>query len=684
MSDVSDVASGAASTGAGIISDLGVGSSLNVNSIISQLMEVQDEPVTLLQNQEAADQTTVSAYGSLQSALATFQSSLEGLTNLNQYQSLNATVGDTSVATATATSTAAAGNYSLQVTQLAQAQTLVAAGQASTTSVVGAGTISFTFGTTTGTATNGQYGAGTTFTNAGAAPSTVTISSSDDTLAGIASAINSANIGVKASILNDGSGTPYRLSLTSTNTGAASSMQISVSGDTALQNLLNQNPTSTTGQNLTQTSAAEDAQFELNGLAISSATNTDSTVVPGVTLNLLATNSGSPTTLTVAQDNSGATTAINSFVSAYNTVEGAIASATAAKTSTTAAGPLQGKDDVLSISTQMQSLIDSPIPGATSTLSMLGQIGVTFQSDGTLSVDSATLQTALNANPNAVTGLFASNGTASDSLINYTGSTTSTQPGVYAVNISQLATEGTTVGSAAANTTITAGVNDTLSLNLNGLTENITLAAGTYTAASLATALQTAINTNTGFTAAGDSASVSQNAGVFSISSNLYGSKSVASVTGGNGETDLLGSAATATTGLDVAGTIGGNAATGSGQSLTGSVGATTGLSIQINGGSTGDRGSINYTQGIVSEMNNLMASTLSSSGAISAETTQLQSTIKGYQNSITADSSLNQQVLTSLQAEYSALDVTLSNLTSTSNFLTQQLATSSSSSSSG
>lgn len=672
MSDVSDVASGAASTGAGIISDLGVGSSLNVNSIISQLMAIQDQPVTLLQSQEAGDLTTVSAYGSLKSALSTFQSSLQSLTSISQYQSLSATVGDSSVATATASSTAAAGNYSLQVNQLAQAQTLVATGQASTTGVIGNGTISISFGTTTA-------GTPPTFTSSGAAPATITIDSSDDTLAGIASAINSANIGVSASILNDGSNTPYRLSLTSTNTGAANSMQISVAGDPALQSLLEQD---SGAQNLTQTSAAQNAQFNLNGLAISSATNTDSTVVPGVTLNLLSTNT-SPTTLNVTANNNGTITAINSFVSAYNTVEGVIAQATAAKTSSAAAGPLQGQNDVSNIVAQMQSLIDSPIPGASNALSTLGQVGVTFQANGTLSVNSTTLQNALASNPNAVAGLFASNGTATDSLISYTGSTSLTQPGAYAVTISQLATQGTTTGSTAANTTITAGVNDNYQVNLNGQTESITLAAGVYTAASLATALQTAINTNTGFSNGGESATVTQNAGVISISSNTYGSASTATVTGGDGLSDLLGTP-TATTGLDVAGTIGGNAATGIGQTLTGSGGGSNGLSILINGGTTGARGTVNYTQGIVSQMASLMNSTLSTSGVIQAETNQLNTTIAGFQTSITSDEALNQQVLTSLQAEYSALDVTLSNLTSTSTFLTQQLSSSSSSSSSG
>lgn len=684
MSDISGVTSGISNAGASIISDLGVGSGLDVNSIISQLMVVQNQPVTLLQNQEAAAQTTVSAYGSLQSALATFQSALQGLNNINQYQSLSATVGDSTVASATATSAAATGSYSLKVNQLAQAQTLVAAGQASTTSSIGTGTISFSFGTTTGTVTNGQYGSGTTFVNSGAAAKTVTISSSNNTLAGIASAINAANIGVTASILNDGSNTPYRLSLTSATTGAANSMQISVSGDLALQDLLNQDPTSTTGQNLTQTSAAQNAQFNLNGLTITGTTNTNSTVIPGVTLNLLSANAGSTTTLNVAQDNSGAASSINAFVSAYNTVQAAIAKATAAKTGTTAAGPLQGQNGILAVSNQMQRLINSPVPGAPSMLSMLAQVGVAFQSDGTLSVNSATLQSALTSNPNAVSGLFASSGSSNDTLINYTGSTSGTQPGAYKINITQLATQGNTVGNVAANTTITAGVNDTLQVKLNGHIEDVILAAGTYTAASLAAALQTAINANSVFSAAGDSVAVSQNAGVFSITSNLYGSTSVASVIGGNGATDLLGNAAVSTTGVDVAGSIGGNPATGRGQILKGSGGGSIGLSVQVSGGSIGLRGTINYTQGVVSELNGLMTTALSSSGVIAAQTNQLQATIKGYQTSIAAALALNQQVLATLKAEYAALDVTLSNLTSTSNFLTQQLASHNSNSSSG
>ncbi|PRC91489.1 flagellar filament capping protein FliD [Solimicrobium silvestre] len=681
---VNDVANSSASTGLGIISSLGIGSGLNASSIISQLMAVQDEPVNLLQNQEAGDQTTVSAFGSLQSALSQFQTSLQSLNNISQYQSQSATIANSAVATVSATSAAAVGTYSLQVNQLAQSQTLIAAGQASTTSAIGVGTISFNLGTTNGTVTNGQYGAGTTFTNSGAAAKTVTITSADDSLTGIAAAINAANIGVTASILNDGSSTPNRLSLTSTATGAANSLQISVSGDPALSSLLDQDPTSTTGQNLTQTSAAQNAQFTLNGLAISSSTNTDSTVIPGVTLNLLSTNLTSPTTLSISQTNTGTVNAINSFVKAYNTIESTISQATAYDSSTKQSGPLQGQNSVVSILSQMQGVLDNPVPGASSTLSMLAQVGVSFNSDGTLSVNSTTLQTALASNPTAVAGLFASTGSSTDSLINYTGTTSATQPGAYAVNISQLATQANTAGSAAANLTITSGVNDTLQVDLNGVTSNVTLAAGTYTSASLADALQTAINTNNSFTVAGGTATVTQNGGVLTITSNLYGSKSAASITGGDGESDLLGGAPITTAGVDVAGTINGVSATGSGQTLTSILGNSTGLSVLVNGGGLGSRGTINYTQGYINELNNLMTSVLGKNGQIASATAGLNATITGIQSSVASDNNLNQQILTNLQAEYSALDVTISKLTSTQTFLTQQLASLSSSSSSG
>jgi len=673
---MSDVTGTSSSAGAAIISSLGVGSGLNVSSIISQLMAVQNQPVTLLQNQEAADQTTVSDFGQLQSALSTFQTAMQGLNSASNYQSVTAKVGNTAIATATATSAASAGSYSLLVNNLAQSQTLVTAGQADSTSSIGAGTISFSFGSITGgTDTSGKY-SGATFTNGGAAPQTVTIDPSNDSLTGIAAAINAANIGVTASILNDGSSNPARLSLTVTNPGAANSLQISVTGnpatDTTLSNLLSNDPGGT--QNLTETSTAQNAQFTLNGIAITSPTNTVSNAISGVTLNLLSTNTSS-TMLTVSKSTSGTTNAINSFVSAYNTIQSVISTATAYNSTTKTAGPLQGQNSVNSIMNQIQAILNAPVPGAPNAISMLAQVGVGFNSDGTMSVDSTKLNAALASNPSAVAGLFSSTGTSSDSLINYTSSSSATQPGAYAVNITQLATQGNTTGSTAANLTVAPGLND-LQVTLDGVSATVNVAAGTYTSyASLASALQTAINSTSAFSSAGLSASVSQNGGILSVSSNSYGSSSAAAITGGNALSGLFGTQTT-TGGLDVAGSINGALATGTGQTLTANANdASAGLAIQVLGGALGARGTINYTQGYANALNNLLTTVLSKTGQITAATDSLNATILNIQNSITSDTNINSQVQTALQAEYSALDVTMSKFNSTSTYLTQQLA---------
>ena len=669
---MTDVTQTTSSAGAAIISSIGIGSGLNVTSIISQLMVVQNQPVTLLQNQEAANLTLVSSFGQLQSALSTFQTSMQNLNKASSYQSVNAGVTNTSVATVSATPQAATGSYSLLVNKLAQSQTLVTAGQANSTSAIGTGTISFNFGSISGgTSVNGQY-SGAAFTNAGAAPKTVTIDSSNNSLTGIASAINAANIGITASILNDGSSNPARLSLSVTNPGVANSLQISVAGDPALSSLLSQDPQGT--QNLTETSTAQNAQFSLNGIAISSPTNTSTTTIPGVTLNLLTTNT-TATTLAITKSTSGTTTAINAFVTAYNTIQSVISSATSYNATSKQSGALQGQNSVNSIMNQMQAILNAPVPGAPNAISMLAQVGVSFQSNGSMSLDNTKLTAALASNPSAVAGLFSSTGTSSDPLISYTSGSSSTKPGSYGVNITQLASQGNSVGSSGANLVITAGQNDTLQMMLDGVSANVTLAAGTYTsAASLASALQTAINNTSAFSTANLSASVSQSGGVLSVSSNSYGAVSQASFSGGNGLSGLLGTPV-ATGGQDVIGTINGILATGKGQTLTASTtDASSGLTMQVLGGSLGARGTINYTQGYSNALNNLMTSVLGQNGQIASATNALNTTNKNIENSITSDNNINAQVKIALQAQYTALDVTISKLNSTSTYLTQQL----------
>ncbi|HEX2603916.1 MAG TPA: flagellar cap protein FliD N-terminal domain-containing protein, partial [Oxalicibacterium sp.] len=236
-----------ATSSVGSISSPGIGSGLPVDDLVSKLMAAESQPLTTLATKEASYQAKLTGYGSLTSALNSFQSSMATLGQASTYQALKTTISDDDVLSATANTKAVSGNYQINVTQLAQAQTVTTAGQTSRTAAIGSGattTISFQFGQITGgSLSNGVY-TGATFTqDADQATGTVTIDSSNNSLQGIRDAINAADIGVTATLISDGSGTPDHLVLTSNETGEKSSMKITVAGDSALQNLLAYDPT---------------------------------------------------------------------------------------------------------------------------------------------------------------------------------------------------------------------------------------------------------------------------------------------------------------------------------------------------------------------------------------------------------------------------------------------------------
>ncbi|MGB7480083.1 MAG: flagellar filament capping protein FliD [Burkholderiaceae bacterium] len=655
------------------ISSPGVGSNLDINTIISQLMAAESKPLTALAKKEASYQAKLSAFGSLSGALAAFQTTLNDLSDLSKFQQLSVASSDTAIATATTSKGAVAGKYNVNVTQLAQQQSLASAGASSTTASIGSGattTINFQFGTISGgTLTNGVY-AGASFAENPDQPSgSITIDSSNNSLQGIRDAINKSNLGVTATIVADGSAEPHRLVLTSDKTGAAFAMKISVDGDAALQNLLAYNPDAASGgtQKLTQTSAAQNAQMTLNGIAITSAGNTINDAIEGMTLNAIKLGS---TAISITSDTSAVEKNVNAFVKSYNDLNSTLKSLTGYNADTKAAGLLIGDSTVLTIQSVLQKAFSAPPAGLGGSLTQLSQIGVSLQKDGTLSVDSAKLQKAMAANFNDIGKLFAVAGTASDSLISYAGSTLATKAGSSAINITQLATKGVLTGSTAANTTITADVNDEISLTIDGVTSTIKLTAGSYNAASLAAHVQATVNGMTPFSKDDISVKVSQENGILTITSDRYGSASKVSI-GGAGALDLLGEDPVATDGVDVAGTIGGLAASGSGQFLTGS----DGLKIQVTGDALGNRGTIDFSQGYASQLSKLIDGFLGKEGLISSRTDGLNRSIKDVGSSRDAVNLRLATIEAQYRKQFTALDVMISNMTSTSNYLTQQLA---------
>jgi flagellar hook-associated protein 2 len=403
------------------------------------------------------------------------------------------------------------------------------------------------------------------------------------------------------------------------------------------------------------------------------------------------------TSLVVASDNSSLTSAVQGFVTSYNalntainqlTVNNAVTASTS--TQTAASGPLLGDTTTQTLQSQLRAQLSQSITGLSSSagLTNLTQIGITTDQnakDGSLTLDQSVLGTAITNNFSDIAGLFAAVGKASDPLVSFTTSTAKTQPGTYAVNITTMATQGSQVGTAplAASTTIAANTTWTVTLNdtnpsTAGNTATVTIPPGTYTPTALATMLQSSINGASNFTKAGSAvtATVDSN-GNLSIVSNLYGSASNILISDGTGSSaSALFGGATPTAGVDVAGTIGGFSAVGSGQTLTGGAGAAVaGLAIKITGGTTGARGSVGFSQGYAYQLNNLATSYLGSSGNITAEQNGINASISDVNKQITDFNAQLVLIKANYTAQYTALDTTVASLNTTSSFLTEQFA---------
>jgi len=647
----------------------GVGSGLDVSSIVSKLMSVERRPLALMDAQITDSQSKISAYGTLKGALSGVQSSLAGLRSAAGFRTLSASVSDAALLTTSVGSNAVAGNYSVEVTKLAQAHKLASSGFATASDAVGTGLLTFDFGTFDGAS----------FTSSGSGAKTVTIAAGQSSLAGIRDAINAASIGVTATIVNDGSASGNRLVLTSNATGAASSLKITVTDadgnatDASGLSQLAYDPAGSAGngKNLSQSVAAQDAELTIDGITMHKPTNTVSDAIQGVTLNLLKTNSGAPASLAVSSNTGAVTALVVGFVNAYNALQNTLGNLTSYDSAQQKASVLTGDGAVRLIQTQLRSILGASLPvGGYRTLS---QAGVAFKTDGTLSLDTAKLDTALRANPTAVTQLFAALGTTNDALAAASDYSIKTQPGDYALAVSQLATQAKLAGNAAAALTITEGVNDQLSITIDGTAATVTLAAGTYASAgALAAEVQAKINGASAL--AGSKVVVTQSGGTLTITSSRYGSASQVSATGTAAET-ILGDAPVATAGLDVAGTIGGVAATGSGQTLVGAVGsAAEGLKIAVSGGAVGARGTVSFGKGFAYNLDQLITNVLAKDGTIATRSSGLQQSIDTIRKREDAFNRRMDQVQAGYLRQFNALDTLLASLSTQSSYLAQQL----------
>ncbi len=651
-----------------MLSSPGIGSGLDVNSIVSQLMTVERQPLAALNQKEAKQQAQLSAFGSLKGALSSFQSSLSSLTDPAKFSTISANLADSSVATVITSPNAVPGRHDVEVQSLAQAHKVKSGNFASTNTTLGSGTITIQFGT---------YSGGTFSLNPDRPAQSITIAPNESSLTGVRNAINLADAGVSASIVNDGAGD--RLVIASKHPGLSNALKISTVDDdnnhtdNAGLSQLAYDASSGGTMNLTETVAAKNATLIVDGISISKASNTINDAIEGITFNLLKPNTGNTTTLNITHDTAGTQAAVSSFVKAFNDLDKIITDLSKYDASTKRASILTGDATVRSIQSQLRSTLNDPLSTAGGGLTLLSEIGVSFQNNGTLKLDSDKLKTVLKDSTKDISTLFASMGKPSDSLVSFVSATPDTKNGRYALNVSQMATQGAAVGSTPAALTINAGSNDTLDLTLDNVEASITLAAGTYSATTLAAEIQSKINGHSALSAAGNNVTVTQSAGVLSITSNRYGSASIVTITGGTGQSDLFGTP-TETHGLDIAGTLGNTAATGSGQVLTGA-GNSSGLVLEIKAGTAGARGTVDFSHGFASRLNKLVGSLLENDSLIDSRMDGINSSIKDI---ATRRESLNQRlngVEKRIRAQFAALDTMISSMTQTSNFLQQQLA---------
>lgn len=372
------------------LSASGLGSGLDVSGIIKQLMAIERQPLARISEQQSSYQSRLSAFGQLKSAMSKLQDAAAALTRKDAFSSTTANAGETKAFTLTSTSGAQTGSYNIEVSALARAQRV--ASSATATPTVGAGALTIRLG---------SYGADGSFSASGEKSISLEAGA---TLKDFRDAINQADAGVRAQIVNNGK--VDQLVISSEETGAANAFRLSGTGGLAgfSYDAGGASPMSTVQQ-------AQDATLKVDGLEVTRPGNTITDVLEGVTLNLSRVTDGE-TAITIAPDDAASKKLIEDFTKAYNELNALMRSQTSYDAETKKAGALNGDSTVRSIQNQLRSVFSNPL-GELSGARMLSDIGIRIGTDGNMSIDSRKLEDALADPAKKVAELFAGKGTVS-------------------------------------------------------------------------------------------------------------------------------------------------------------------------------------------------------------------------------------------------------------------------------
>jgi flagellar hook-associated protein 2 len=372
------------------ISSAGIGSGLDVNSIVTQLMAVERQPLTKLQTTSATLQTQLSAFGQLKSGISALRDAAAPLYAAASFTQSTAGSSDPNSVSASTSASAIPGSYAVSVGTLSASQSVVSPGAQYTaaTDVVGTGALTVRLGT---------WAANVFTPKAGSVDIAIPIGATENTLAGIRDKINAAASGISATLVTDANG--VRIALQSTASGLDNGFRVTVSDDDAglptdnvgLSRLAYDNPGSLGQMGLSQ--AAANTTATINGIPISATSNTLTDVVGGMTFTLSKVTT-TPVTVTVTRNTDAIKTQLKAFVTAYNQLNSFLSDATKYDAAAKQGALLQGDSTTVGIQNQLHALL-SQTTGASTTYTTLSSIGLQVQKDGTLLMNDTKVTAAL-------------------------------------------------------------------------------------------------------------------------------------------------------------------------------------------------------------------------------------------------------------------------------------------------
>ena len=649
------------------ISSLGVGSGVLTSDLVDQLVAAERKPTeTRLAQKTERTEALLSAYGKLRSAVTELRLPMRQLSAPDNLKAFSASSSNENIGVSVDATEASRGSYSVEVTSLASAQALAsrAVFEDRDSTSVGQGTLELSVGDKN---------------------TSIAIDNSNDSLQGLANAINDSGAGVSAGVIDTGSG--FQLVLSADETGTANAVSLSVSGDSGGTDTDDQglsrfafNTDMDAGAGLEETIAASDAVMSINGVSVTRSTNTFENVIDGLTFDISNTGTSS---IKVEQDLGAVADRVQGFVDKFNGLQSTIDSLAGFDAESGQGSLLTGDSTVRNIQNQLRSILSRVVPGMeNASVRSLADVGITTNAEsGGLEFDRTKFQAQLAANPDDVTALFAEQGRATDSQVEFVRSGAATQPGDYAINVTQAATRGQLAADSAlgASFDIT-DTNDELSLSVNGgISVDLTLTQGNgLTQQQLLDDIQAQLDGDNALNAAGVNVQAGLDGdGNLTFTSSKYGSESSISLTFAEDAATFGLDSATSTDGLDIAGTIDGRVAEGDGQVMflgSGNGGAS-GLQVRILGDETGSRGSITFVEGVAERTVDMVTSMVGAGGAIESRTDSLNRDLEQIQeNQVRLEERIT-SFRERLVSQFSAADSLISQLNNTRDFVSQQLA---------